>query len=299
MSVREAEVRDRRPPARPPTPSRDDRPEAAVTRAAMRGENFPVAPRVLPARLRRELVAAYRYARYVDDIGDEAPGNRALLLDGVAAQVRSLYAGHGASDPVVAGLAPFVSRVPVPIDPWLRLVEANRVDQTVVRYESFDSLLGYCRLSAEPVGEIVLSLFRCATPERLVLSGRICSALQLLEHWQDVVEDRAAGRIYLPQEDLRYFGVAESDLDAPAASPELRALLAFETDRALAWLDAGAPLVSTLHGWCRVAVAGYVAGGRAAAALLRRSGHDPTRVRKPRGWDIAAAAGTALVRWPG
>jgi squalene synthase HpnC len=298
MSVRDAEVRDRRPTTRPPTVPREDRPEAA-TRAAMRGENFPVAPRVLPRRLRQELVVAYRYARYVDDLGDEAAGNRALLLDDVEAQVRSLYAGHGASDPVVAGLAPFVSRVPVPIDPWLRLLEANRMDQTVVRYETFDSLLGYCRLSAEPVGEIVLSLFRCATPERLVLSGRICSALQLLEHWQDVVEDHAAGRVYLPQEDLRFFRVPESDLGAPSASPELRALLAFETDRALAWLDAGAPLVSTLHGWCRVAVAGYVAGGRAAATLLRRSGHDPTRVRKPRGWDIAAAAGTALVRWPG
>lgn len=296
MSVRDAEVRDRRLPARPPAVPRD---AADAVRAAMRGENFPVALPGLPVRLRGGLVAAYRYARYVDDLGDEAPGDRAALLDDVAAQVRSLYTGHGASDPVVAGLAPFVSRMPVPIDPWLRLVEANLVDQTVVRYESFDSLLGYCRLSADPVGEIVLHLFGCATPERLVLSARVCSALQLLEHWQDVVEDHAAGRVYLPQEDLRYFGVPESDLGAPTASPQLRALLAFETDRALAWLDAGAPLVSTLHGWCRVAVAGYVAGGRAAARLLRRSGHDPMRVRKPRRRDIAAAAATALVRWPG
>ena len=295
MSGRDAELRDRRLTALPPVVPG---PEAA-TRAAMRGENFPVAPRVLPARLRGGLVAAYRYARYVDDLGDEAPGDRMLLLDDVAEQVRSLYAGDGTRDPVVAGLAPFVSRQPVPIDPWLRLIEANRVDQTVVRYETFESLLGYCRLSADPVGEIVLHLFGSATEERLVLSSRICSALQLLEHWQDVVEDHAAGRVYLPQEDLRYFGVPESDLAAPTASPELRALLAFETDRALAWLDAGAPLVSTLHGWCRVAVAGYVAGGRAAAHQLRTSGHDPMHVRKPRAWDIAVAAGAALVRWPG
>ena len=295
MSVRGAERRDRRFTALPPLAPG---PEAA-TRAAMRGENFPVAPRVLPAGLRVGLVAAYRYARYVDDLGDEAPGDRMTLLDDVDEQVRSLYAGDGTSDPVVAGLAPFVSRLPVPIDPWLRLIEANRVDQTVVRYESFEALLGYCRLSADPVGEIVLHLFRSATEERLVLSSRICSALQLLEHWQDVVEDHTAGRVYLPQEDLRYFGVPESDLGAPSASPQLRALLAFETDRALAWLDAGAPLVSTLHGWSRIAVAGYVAGGRAAAHLLRTSGHDPMHVRKPRAWDIAAAAGTALVRWPG
>lgn len=265
----------------------------------MRGENFPVALGVLPARVRGRLMAAYRYARYVDDLGDESTGDRMPALDEVAAQVRSLYAGAGTSDAVVAGLRQFVSDTPVPVDPWLRLVEANIVDQSVLRYESFTSLLGYCRLSAEPVGEIVLHLFDCATPERIALSNRICTALQLLEHWQDVGEDYAAGRVYLPQEDLRHFGVPESDLAATTASRRLRALIAFETDRALAWLNAGAPLVSTLHGWPRLAVSGYVAGGRAAARLLRASGHDPMTVRKPKPRDIAAAWFSALVRWPG
>lgn len=275
--------------------TQDDR----STQAAMRGENFPVALGVLPARFRGRLVAAYRYARYVDDLGDEAPGARTSLLEEVAEQVRSLYAGGGTSDPVVAGLQQFVCDAPVPIDVWLRLIEANIVDQSVVRYESFESLRGYCRLSAEPVGEIVLHIFDRATPERLALSDRICDALQLLEHWQDVGEDYAAGRVYLPQEDLRYFGVPETDLGAPTASRELRALIAFETDRALAWLDAGAPLVSTLHGWPRLAVSGYVAGGRAAARLLRASGHDPMLARKPKPRDVAAAWCEALVRWPG
>lgn len=270
-----------------------------TTRAAMRGENFPVALGVLPARLRSSLVAAYRYARYVDDLGDEAPGDRASALREVAAQVRSLYAGAGTTDAVVAGLQQFVADTPVPPDAWLRLIEANIVDQSVLRYESFESLLGYCRLSAAPVGEIVLHLFDRATPERIALSDRICTALQLLEHWQDVSEDYAAGRVYLPQEDLRYFGVPESDLGAAMASRPLRALIAFETDRALAWLDAGAPLVSTLHGWSRLAVAGYVAGGRAAARLLRVSGHDPMLARKPKPRDVAAAWCAALVRWPG
>lgn len=270
-----------------------------ATQVAMRGENFPVALGVLPKRLRGRLVAAYRYARYVDDLGDESPGDRAALLEEVAAQVRALYAGRGVSDPVVAGLRQLVSDTSVPIDPWLRLIEANIVDQQVARYDSFESLLGYCRLSAEPVGEIVLHIFDRASTERLALSDRICSALQLLEHWQDVREDYEAGRVYLPQDDLRYFGVRESDLGASTASPELRALIAFETDRALAWLDAGAPLVSTLHGWPRLAVSGYVAGGRAAARLLRASGHDPMLARKPSARDIGLAWSCALVRWPG
>lgn len=270
-----------------------------ATEVAMRGENFPVALGVLPKRLRGRLVAAYRYARYVDDLGDESPGDRAALLEEVAAQVRALYAGRGVSDPVVAGLRQLVSDTSVPIGPWLRLIEANIIDQQVARYDSFESLLGYCRLSAEPVGEIVLHIFDCASAERLALSDRICSALQLFEHWQDVREDYVAGRVYLPQDDLRYFGVSENDLGAATASPELRALIAFETDRALAWLDAGAPLVSTLHGWSRLAVSGYVAGGRAAARLLRASGHDPMLARKPSARDIGLAWSSALVRWPG
>lgn len=272
---------------------------SAADHEAMRGENFPVALSVLPARLRRHLVAAYRYARYVDDLGDEAPGARIPLLENIASEVRKLYAGQSPSDPIVAGLRPLIADTAIPIGPWLRLIEANVVDQRVVRYETFDALLGYCWLSANPVGEIVLHIFDRASPERIAFSDRICTALQLLEHWQDVGEDHAAGRVYLPQCDLRRFKVAETVLDGPAATDELRALIAFETDRALAWLDAGAPLVSTLHGWARLAVSGYIAGGRAAACGLRRSGHDPAGAMKPTSPQIAAAWLEATVRWPG
>jgi squalene synthase HpnC len=271
----------------------------AGTAAAIRGENFPVALRVLPRRTRAHLLAAYRYARYVDDLGDKAGGARVQLLERVAQEVRGLYAGQVPQDPVVAGLAPLIRSTQIPPGPWLRLIEANLMDQRVQRYGSFDDLLGYCRLSANPVGEIVLHIFGSATEERIAFSDRICTALQLLEHWQDIGEDYAAGRVYLPQCDLRRFKVAETVLDAPVATEELRALMAFETDRALAWLDAGAPLVSTLHGWSRLAVSGYIAGGRAAARLLRRSGHDPARARKPNSRQVAAAWLEASVRWPG
>jgi squalene synthase HpnC len=302
------------------------------------GENFPVALRVLPTRVREDLQALYRFARHVDDIGDEpldgpvkdhyrpdghrgpgvihVPGSRPApdgtetpngptgierrlhALDQVAADVRAVYDGSRPPvDPVVAALASPIARRRLPADPFLRLIEANRQDQLVSRYETFDSLVAYCALSATPVGELVLHIFGRATPERVELSDRICTALQLVEHWQDVAEDYARGRIYLPQEDLRSFGVAESDLARPAATAELRNLIAFETERAQAWLDSGAPLIAALTGRARLAVSGYVAGGRAACTALRRSGYDPLRaVPKPTPRHVAAAWLRSLVR---
>ncbi|WP_347350145.1 squalene synthase HpnC [Intrasporangium sp.] len=268
--------------------------------AAEAGENFPVALRVLPARVRRELHATYRYARYVDDLGDEFAGDRTAALRQVAEQVRSLYAGGRVTDPVVAGMAPLVTRAGVPAHCLLRLVEANLRDQGVARCHDFAELLDYCRLSANPVGEIVLAVFGVATPDRVELSDRVCTALQLLEHWQDIGEDHARGRVYLPKEDLDRFGVTEPELGADRASPALRRLVAFETERAAAWLGAGAPLVSTLRGWARLAVSGYVAGGRAAAARIRRAGYDTLAGEvKPTRSDIATAWADGWLRRAG
>lgn len=275
-------------------------PATARTDQAMHSENFPVALAVLPRALRTDLTAVYRYARHVDDLGDEAIGDRVAALHDVAADVHRLYAGATPHDPVVRGLARTVADRRLPMAPLLQLVEANLVDQQVTRYATFDALLGYCRLSADPVGRIVLHLFDRATADRVVLSDRICTGLQLVEHWQDVAEDHRRGRVYLPQEDLRRFGVSEADLSGDHASPALQALLAYETGRSLAWLNSGAVLVSTLHGWARLAVSGYVAGGRAAGAELRRAGYDPlARVPKPNGRDMARAWLSALVSRPG
>jgi squalene synthase HpnC len=159
-------------------------------------------------------------------------------------------------------------------EPFRRLIEANRRDQVVDRYETYEDLLGYCELSANPVGELVLRVFGSATAERLALSDRVCSALQLTEHWQDVREDYSKGRIYLPLEDLRRFDVAEADLGATDASPALRSLIEFEVRRARELLDEGAPLVGMLSGRPRLAVAAFVAGGRSALAAIERAGYD-------------------------
>ena len=261
--------------------------------AKAKGENFPVALRVLTSRTRDDLQALYRYARHVDDIGDgdAGPADRLRALDGIAADVRALYDGQRPpKDPFVAALASPVARRRLPADPLLRLVEANRQDQRVTRYPTFDDLVGYCRLSANPVGELVLHVFGRATPDRIALSDRICTALQLVEHWQDIAEDYRRGRIYLPQEDMRTFGVAEEDLARQAATSKLRALIAYETERAEAWFDAGAPLVASLSGRARLAVSGYLAGGRAACTALKRGDYDPLgRVPKPTPRHIAVA----------
>lgn len=268
--------------------------QAITARAAGQaaGENFPVALRMLPRRHRRHLAAVYGFARSADDMGDEAPPpQRLALLDALAADIGRLYAadGEGPRLGVVRALAPTVAECEIPRQPFLDLIAANRQDQAVTRYRTFGDLLGYCRLSANPVGRIVLHVFGVATPEREVLSDRICTALQLAEHWQDVAEDLRAGRVYLPGEDMDRFGCTEADLAAPAAGPAVRALLEFETTRARALLDAGAPLTSTLRGAARAAVAGYVAGGRAALAAIAGRGHDVlTTTPRPRKRRVAA-----------
>jgi squalene synthase HpnC len=180
----------------------------------------------------------------------------------------------------------------VPRDPLLRLIEANRRDQRVTRYPRFADLTEYCTLSANPVGELVLHIFGVATPERIRQSDAVCTALQLAEHWQDVGEDYGRGRVYLPLEDLARFGVDIAELAGDRPSDAFRRLLSFEVARARELLLAGVPLTRSLRGWAKVAVAGYVAGGRAALAAVEHSGFDVLR-GSPRAGN-AARLGAAL-----
>src|SRR6266566_4607437 len=223
-------------------------PEMLLAKAAH--ENFPVALRLLPRSVRRHLMAIYGFARLVDDIGDEASGNRLAQLD---ADIDRIYRGEAPKHPLLAEIATTVRAFGVPPEPLRRLVRANRQDQTVRRYGDLAGLVRYCELSANPVGHLVLYVFGSATPERLALSDSICTGLQLVEHWQDVAEDLARDRIYLPQEDLARFGVDERDLAAASAGGPVRRLMEFEVSRAGNMLSEGAPLIATLHGWARSA----------------------------------------------
>jgi squalene synthase HpnC len=265
--------------------------------ASASGENFPVALRVLPPACRRHLTALYCFARLTDDLGDEAragtggdPASQAAyrleLLNELAADVDRIYAGGTPQSPVMRAMAQTATECQIPAQPLLDLIQANRQDQQVTRYRTFAELAGYCELSAHPVGQVVLYIFGAATPERIRLSDDICTGLQLAEHWQDVAEDLGHGRIYLPAEDLERYGCTEADLAEPTAGPAVRNLMRFEVDRAAGLLDSGAPLVGTLRGAARLAVAGYVAGGRAALAAIRARRFDvlsgAPRPRKPR-----------------
>ncbi|HET9093557.1 MAG TPA: squalene synthase HpnC [Solirubrobacteraceae bacterium] len=237
-------------------------------------ENFTVASRLLGRRRARHLMAIYGFARLVDDVGDEAPGDRLALLDVVSAELHRAVS-HRTSDPpqhpLMRDLAETVRECRLPIGPFERLIEANRTDQRVTRYETFGALLDYCQLSAAPVGELVLGVFDAATPRRVALSDRVCAGLQVVEHLQDIAEDHARGRVYMPREDLDRFGCGEADLagaDTPSAS--LRALIVFEATRARALLGSGGPLARTLPPAPRLAVAGFTAGGARALDRLDR-----------------------------
>ena len=257
--------------AAPPAPS------AREVMARAEGENFPVASRVLPGRLRTHLLAVYGFARLVDELGDSAPGDRLAALDWLQAELERAYA-HRAEHPLMQRLAQTVEDCALPREPFERLIEANRTDQRVSRYETWAQLRGYCALSADPVGEIVLGVFGAATPERVALSDSICTALQLAEHCQDVAEDYLAGRVYLPLEDLERFGCEVEQIATGvecARTPRpLRAVLAFEAERGRALLDRGAPLIGELRGRERLAVAAFIAGGRAAFDAIERAGYD-------------------------
>ncbi len=233
-----------------------------------------MALRVLPGRLRADLVAVYAVARTVDDLGDEAEGDRVAQLEKFSAELSAAFGGGTPEDAAVRGLLPAIRGGRVTEEPFQRLVQANLQDQRVHRYATFADLHAYCRLSADPVGRIVLGLLDVHDPAAGELSDRICTGLQLVEHWQDVGEDYRAGRVYLPQEDLAEFGVPEEELGAAHAAPRVRELMRWETGRAAALLGSGADLVGLLSGWGRLAVSGFLAGGLAAVDALRASGGD-------------------------
>jgi squalene synthase HpnC len=240
-------------------------------------ENFPVALRILPAAVRGHLRAVYDVVRVIDNLGDDpgTPADRLAALEAFGADLATVWTTGRPRDPALVALVPSVRAVGLRQPDLAALVEANIQDQRVTRYRTYEQLRGYCALSANPIGRLVLQVFGVSTPARVALSDQVCDALQQLEHWQDVAEDLDRGRVYLPAEDLDRFGVTEADLAAPAASPAVGRLLAFETARARALLVAGSPIVGTLRGWARVAVGGYVAGGLAAADALARPGADP------------------------
>ncbi|OPG08498.1 squalene synthase HpnC [Streptomyces sp. GKU 895] len=254
------------------------------------GENFPVAPFFLPRAWRADLMAVYGFARLVDDIGDgdlapggadarllgvspEEAGDRLVMLDAFEADLDRVFTGEP-RHPLLRRLQPTVRRRALTPEPFLGLIAANRQDQLVTRYETYDDLLAYCELSANPVGRLVLAVTGTSTPERVRLSDAVCTALQIVEHLQDVTEDLGRDRIYLPAADMKHFHVQEADLATGTAGASVRALVAYEAERARSLLNEGAPLVGSVHGRLKLLLAGFVAGGRAAIRAIAAAEYD-------------------------
>jgi squalene synthase HpnC len=267
--------------------------ESVAARAA--GENFPVASIAFPRELRPHIRALYSYARLVDMLGDELEGGpeaRLAALDELERQVDACYTGTPAW-PVLAQVQPTIREFELPREPFLRLIEANRIDQRVSEYETWDDVKRYCVHSADPCGRLVLGVLRRLDDERAVaLSDDVCTGLQLVNFLQDVPRDLALGRVYLPAEDRRRFGVTE--LDGP--NEPLRQLLGFEAERARGLLASGDELGRRLGGRTGRAVAAFARGGLEAVAALKRARFDVFSSRpKPSRARLARVAAGALV----
>ena len=236
-------------------------------------ENFSLGTRLLPADLRPHFYSVYAFCRGVDDLGDEVAGDRAALLDSWEAELRACYAGEP-RHPYFMALQTTIAEFDIPQEPFLRLIEANRRDQTVNRYPDFDSLLDYCDHSADPVGRIVLYVFGHREPELHELSDHTCTALQLTNFWQDVARDYAMDRIYLPESTMQEFGTSEDDIAAGTATPGFRAALKYEVERARGMFRDGTPLIERVVKPARVDIALFTAGGLAVLRTIERQDYD-------------------------
>jgi squalene synthase HpnC len=284
---------------------------ASSVAARARMENFPVASLLFPRAYRPHLRAIYGFARLVDILGDEfsadglrstkrsplqgrvldgdagkarassettstsdVVGDRLAALDELEAELEACYEGKPSWE-VMRALQPTIRACSLPREPFLRLIEANRMDQRVAEYETWADLKGYCVHSADPVGRLVLGVLGRTEPELVGLSDDVCTGLQLVNFLQDVPRDLALGRVYLPAVDRRRFGVSE--LDRP--SPQLRRLLEFEADRARGLLSSGEELGRRLGGRVGRGVALFARGGLAALDALERAEWDVFNAR--------------------
>ena len=247
-------------------------------------ENFPVASILLPRRLVPAVEAIYAFARGADDVADEGDataGERLAALADYEAALDDIACGHAPARPIFARLAAVVTQYQLSLQPLRDLLSAFRQDVVTTRYPDYPALLDYCRRSADPVGRLMLALYGVDGAANLRQADAICSALQLINFWQDVGIDIRKGRIYLPQEDLARFGVSETDIVANADTPAWRALMAFEVERARALMLSGAPLATRLPGRIGWELRLVIQGGLRILERIERADYDVYR-RRPK-----------------
>jgi squalene synthase HpnC len=278
------------------TPSLEEARQYCERLARSHYENFSVATWFLPRRLRPHFHSIYAYCRISDDLGDEVgnPQHALQLLDIWEGELDACYAGQP-RHPVFVALAETVRACDIPRQPFADLLIAFRQDQRVSRYETFEDVLGYCHYSANPVGRLVLCACGYRDGERQQLSDYTCTALQLANFWQDVAVDYGKGRIYLPLEDLRRFGVTEKDIADRRATPQFLELMRFELQRAREWFYKGLPLVPKVDSELAIDIELFSRGGLAILQAIEDQGYDVLRRRpvisKPRKLALVARAG--------
>jgi phytoene synthase len=255
-----------------------------ITTVAVRHyENFPVASLILPATLRAPVEAIYRFARSADDLADEGrdpPDIRLERLNNYRAALAAIERGEPQRDPLFRDLEKVIAAHGLPITPFQDLIDAFSQDVTKKRYASFAELAEYCRRSANPVGRLLLVLFKRTTAQDLAASDAICSALQLINFWQDVDIDYTRDRrIYLPQDEMARHGVTESHLAERRCDRAWQELMAFQVNRARQMMLAGAPLGRTLPGRIGLEIRATVQGGLRILDKIAAAGYDVFRRR--------------------
>jgi phytoene synthase len=258
-------------------------------------ENFPVASILMPRRLRKPVAAIYHFARAADDIADEGElsnEERLQQLDEFRDELDHIANGETPFLPLFQRLAIEIQAHALPLQPMHDLLDAFSQDVVKKRYNDYDELLDYCRRSANPVGNLLLHLYEEATPVNIAYSDTICTALQLINFWQDVAKDWQIGRVYLPQDDLARFGVSEAQIAEGRCDDNWRALMKFEVDRARALMLSGKPLGSILTGRIGLEMRMIIQGGLRILAKIEAADYDVFNHRpvlKPHDWVIMLA----------
>jgi squalene synthase HpnC len=253
-------------------------------------ENFPVASRLLPRRLRRPVELIYAFARRADDLADEGErpdADRIADLEGYRAELRRIEQGMEPEMPLFRDLAGIVHEHRLPVQLFHDLLDAFTQDVTKKRYADFGEVMDYCRRSANPIGRLLLHLFGAATPRNLALSDGICSSLQIINFLQDVAVDHGKGRIYLPQDELARYRIGEGQIARRDSGGMWRPFMLAQAERARKMLQAGAPLGLVLPGRIGLEIRMIVLGGERILKKIHESGGDVFRRRpmlEPRDW---------------
>ena len=240
-------------------------------------ENFPVASFLLPSRLRKPVEVIYAFARSADDIADEGdfrPEERLASLSGYIAELDTIERNGQPDSTLFIDLKQVIGEFRLPLAPFRNLLAAFIQDISTKRYDTYDDLLEYCRLSANPVGLLMLHLYEAAAEENRRMSDAICTSLQLINFWQDVAIDWKKNRVYLPLEELARFNVTTADIDAGKLSDNWRSLMQFEIGRTRKLMLSGAPLASRLPGRIGWELRLVVQGGLRILDRIEMAGYD-------------------------